>query len=130
MSGKLKFVVRFFIFQDVRQTEVCRTVRRLRACLLMAPRTMTEIIVATIPKKINQVFCGLSNVNSESPTPTKTTAEERGSIPTNVPTIKDLSGTRAAAIKKLVNAKGIAGESRSREIINAARQTLCPTKAS
>lgn len=72
----------------------------------MVPMTMTEIIVATIPKTINQVFCEFSNVSSESPTPTKTTAEERGNIPTNVPTAKDLSGTRAAAIKKLVNAKG------------------------
>lgn len=96
----------------------------------MVPMTMTEIIVATIPKTINQVFGGLLNASSETPAATKTTTEERGSIPTNVPTTKDFSGTRAAAIKKSVSAKGIAGESRSSETINAARQTLCPTKAS
>ena len=63
--------------------------------------TMTEIIVAAIPKTINQVFCGLLDVSSETPAPTRTTAEERGNIPTNVPMTKDVSGTRAAAIKKI-----------------------------
>ena len=97
--------------------------------MLIVPITNTTIIVAAIPKMNNQVFCGLSNVNSESPAPRKTTAEERGSIPTKVPITNDFMGTRAAAIKKFVNAKGIAGDSRSSEIINAARHTLCPTKA-
>jgi hypothetical protein len=59
----------YLSFQDVRQAEVCETVRRSRACLLMVPMTMTEIIAATIPKTINQPLCGLSNVSSESAAP-------------------------------------------------------------
>ncbi|MBK8305245.1 MAG: hypothetical protein IPK98_18405 [Chloracidobacterium sp.] len=81
--------------------------------MLIVPITNTTIIVAATPKINNHVFCWLSNVNSESPAPRKTTAEERGSIPTKVPITNDFIGTRAAAIKKFVSAKGIAGDSRS-----------------
>ncbi len=95
----------------------------------MLPMTMTEMMVAAIPIINSQELCGLSKLSSESPAPTKTTAEERGSIPKNVPTKYDLSGTRAEAIKKLVKANGIAGDNLSRKIINVARQTLCLSNA-
>ena len=96
----------------------------------MLPITMTEIIVAAIPVINSQTFCESSKFNSDSSAPTKTTAEERGSIPKNVPTRYDLSGTRADAIKKFVKANGIAGDILSRKIINVVRRTLCPTNAS
>jgi hypothetical protein len=94
-----------------------------RARLLIAPMTKTVKIVAAMPKTSSHTSSAVLNFNSESPAPTKTTAEERGSIPKNVPTRNDLSGTRAEAIKKFVSANGIAGERRSRKIIKVVRHS-------
>ena len=91
---------------------------------------MIEITVAVTPRTNIQTLKGWSKFNSESPAPKNTTAAERGSIPKNVPTKNDLSGTLAEDIKKFVRAKGIAGDSRSRKIISVVRQTLCPINAS
>ena len=96
----------------------------------MLPMTMTEIIVAAIPAINSQTFCASSKFNSDNPAPTKTTADERGIIPKNVPTRYDLSGTRADAIKKFVKANGIAGDILSRKIIRVVRLAFCPINAS
>ncbi len=73
--------------------------------MLIIPIEITAIIVAVIPHTINYVSWAVSKLSSDSPAPTKTTADDLGNIPTKVPMINDLSGTRAAAIRKLVNAK-------------------------
>lgn len=95
----------------------------------MIPMIKTEMTVAIMPLIISHELCESSKFNSESPAPTKTTADERGSIPKNVPSRNDFAGTRAEAIKKFVKANGIAGDRRSRKIIKVVRQIDCPKSA-